>query len=91
MKMNINDINVDELLNNLDFNANKLEKVNDYLNLTNYQINVLDRMKINYKNISSLSELIYVMNEVYDDTLDEELDIILNEISERNYYENTNK
>lgn len=91
MKMNINDINVDELLNNLDFNANKLEKINDYLNLTNYQINVLDRMKINYKNISSLSELIYVMNEVYDDTLDEELDIILNEISERNYYENTNK
>lgn len=88
---NIKDVNIEELLNNIDFNANKSEKVNDHLNLTNYQINVLDRMKINYKSISTLSELIYLMNEAYDETLDEELDIILNEISERNYYENTNK
>lgn len=88
---NIKDVNIEDLLNNIDFNANKSKKINDHLNLTNYQINVLDRMKINYKSISTLSELIYLMNEAYDETLDEELDIILNEISERNYYENTNK
>lgn len=89
--MNIKDINIKDLINKIDFEANKLEKINDYLNLTQYQISVLDRMKINYQNITSLNELLYVINEIYEETLDEELEIILNEILERNYYENTNK
>lgn len=48
-------------------------------------------MKIDYKNATSLNNLIYLINEAYEETLDEELEIILDEISERNYYENTNK
>lgn len=89
--MNIKDINIKDLINNLDFEANKLEKINDYLNLTSHQISILDKMKIDYKNIVSLNELIYLINEAYEETLDEELEIILEEISERNYYENTDK
>ena len=89
--MNIKDINIEDLVNNLDFEANKIKKINDYINLTSYQISVLDRMKIDYKNTTSLNELIYLINETYDETLDEELEIVLEEISERNYYENTNK
>ena len=89
--MNIKDINIKDLINGLDFESNKFKKINDYLNLTSYQISVLDRMKIDYKNATSLNNLIYLINEAYEDTLDEELEIILDEISERNYYENTNK
>ncbi|MDD2238752.1 MAG: hypothetical protein PHH51_02565 [Bacilli bacterium] len=89
--MNIKDINIKDLINNLDFESNKFKKINDYLNLTSYQISVLDRMKIDYKNATSLNNLIYLINEAYEETLDEELEIILDEISERNYYENTNK
>ncbi|MDD4406504.1 MAG: hypothetical protein PHF30_00485 [Bacilli bacterium] len=89
--MNIKNINIEDLINNLDFKTNKLKKINDYLNLTSYQISVLDKMKIEYKNIVTLNELIYLINEAYEETLDEELEIILDEISERNYYENTNK
>ncbi len=82
---------INELLKNVDFQKNKLVKVNDKLYLTNYQIEVLKRFNINYQNMSSLKEIIYEAEEAYEDTLDEELDIILSELSERNYYENTNK
>lgn len=83
--------NIKELLNSIDFNKNKLTKVNDKLMLTNYQIEVLKRFDIPPENYSSLSSIICDAEEVYEETLDEELDNILSELQERNYYENTNK
>lgn len=82
---------IDKLTKEIDFNANALKKVNDNLYLTNYQIDVLKRNEINPENYNSLKDIIYIAEEVYEDTLDEELDLVLNELSERNYYENTNK
>ena len=83
--------NIKELLNSIDFNKNKLTKVNDKLMLTNYQIEVLKRFDITPENYSSLSSIICDAEEVYEETLDEELDVILSKLQERNYYENTNK
>lgn len=83
--------NIKELLDSIDFNKNKLTKVNDKLMLTNYQIEVLKRFDIIPKNYTSLSSIICDAEEVYEETLDEELDNILSELQERNYYENTNK
>ena len=83
--------NIKELLNSIDFNKNKLTKVNDKLMLTNYQIEVLKRFDIIPENYTSLSSIICDAEEVYEETLDEELDVILSELQERNYYENTNK
>lgn len=83
--------NIKELLNSIDFNKNKLTKVNDKLMLTNYQIEVLKRFDIIPENYTSLSNIICDAEEVYEETLDEELDVILSELQERNYYENTNK
>ena len=91
MKINNEEYNIDNLVSELDFNRNKLTKVNDKVILTNYQIDVLKRNDINIDNCSSLREIIYLIEEAYEDTLDEELEIILGELSERNYYENTNK
>lgn len=87
----ISDLDIKNIINNMDFESNSLKKINNNLNLTKYQITVLDKFNIDYKNASSLNEIIYLTNEVYNETLDEELDLILNELSERNYYENTNK
>ena len=83
--------NIKELLNSIDFNKNKLTKVNDKLMLTNYQIEVLKRFDIIPENYTSLSSIICDAEEVYEETLDEELDNILSELQERSYYENTNK
>ena len=83
--------NIKELLDSIDFDKNKLTKINDKLMLTNYQIEVLKRFDIIPKNYTSLSSIICDAEEVYEETLDEELDAILSELQERNYYENTNK
>jgi hypothetical protein len=83
--------NIDELVASLDIKKNMLTKVNDKINLTNYQIDCLKRNNIDIYHASSLKEIIYLAEEAYEETLDEELDIILGELSERNYYENTNK
>ena len=83
--------NIKELLDSIDFNKNKLAKVNDKLMLTNYQIEVLKRFDIIAENDTSLSSITCDAEEVYEEPLDEELDAILSELQERNYYENTNK
>ncbi len=89
--INGEEYSVDNILENTNFKENFHEQVNPNLQLTQYQINVLKRLHIDYENIPSLKELIYIMNEVFDETLDEELELILDEISERDYYENSQK
>lgn len=82
---------INKLVSQLDFESNKLQKVNDNLVLTKYQIDVLTRNGIDLQTVTSLHDIIYAAEEVYEDTLDEELEQVLDELSERNYYENTNK
>ena len=82
---------INKLVSQLDFESNKLQKVNDNLVLTKYQIDVLTRNGIDLQTVASLHDIIYEAEEVYEDTLDEELEQVLDELSERNYYENTNK
>lgn len=91
MKVKDSTYNIDELVSNLDFESNMLKTVNEKLSLTNYQIEVLKRNDINPENYSSLKEIIYLAEDAYEDTLDEELELVLDQLSERNYYENTNK
>lgn len=82
---------INKLVSQLDFESNKLQKVNDNLVLTKYQIDVLTRNGIDLQTVAYLHDIIYEAEEVYEDTLDEELEQVLDELSERNYYENTNK
>lgn len=82
---------INKLVSQLDFESNKLQKVNNNLVLTKYQIDVLTRNGIDLQTVTSLHDIIYEAEEVYEDTLDEELEQVLDELSERNYYENTNK
>ena len=83
--------NITELLNDIDFNKNKLVKVNEKLYLTNYQIEILNKYNIDYKSLGNLSSIIYVAEEILEEDDYEDLDEIIRELAERNYYENTNK
>ena len=85
------DYNLNDLLNNIDFNKNKLVKVNEKLYLTNYQIEVLNKYNIDYKSLGNLSSIIYVAEEILEEDDYEDLDEIIRELAERNYYEHTNK
>lgn len=85
------DYNINDLLNNIDFESNRLVKINNKLYLTNYQIEILNKYNIDYKSLGNLSSIIYVAEEILEEDDYEDLDEIIRELSERNYYENTNK
>lgn len=82
--------NINELLNDIDFNKNKLVKVNEKLYLTNYQIEVLNKYEIDFQNLN-LSSIIFLGEEILEEDDYDDLDEIIRELAERNYYENTNK
>ncbi|MCI8569259.1 MAG: hypothetical protein HFJ11_04655 [Bacilli bacterium] len=86
------EIDIENLVNQLDFETNNFNNINGLM-LTNREILVLDKYKINYKNCKSLKEIIFEVEEILNDMdiVDEELDFIAMSISERDYYQNTNK
>ena len=95
MIVNGKEYKMDDLINSIDFSSNKLIGKDNYL-LTKREIEILTRNEINYKNFSSYKSLMFEIQEILDegyvDSLDEtELEWVLNEISERDYYTNTNK
>lgn len=83
--------NLNDLLNNIDFESNRLVKINNKLYLTNYQIEILNKYNIDYKSLGNLSSIIYVAEEILEEDDYEDLDEIIRELAERKYYENTNK
>ena len=90
--MQMKEYNIDELVSGLDFESNMLNNINGLL-LTSREIEILDRYKINYKNCKSLKEVIFEIEDILNDMeiIDEDLDYISSTISERDYYQNTNK
>lgn len=59
--------------------------------LSDYQIEVLLINGIDPLKCGNINELIYLIDEVLLESEDEELDIVSREITEFNYYSNTNK
>lgn len=85
------DFDIDSIVSNLDFKSNSLNNVNGLL-LTNKEIEVLNRYEINYKSCITLKEVIRKIEDLIEEVDDiEELDSISQSISERDYYQNTNK
>lgn len=82
---------IKNILNNIDFDNNKLIKINDNLYLTNNQIEILKRYNINYEISNSLRDLMIKIEEILDYETIDELENLLNTLNERNYYENINK
>lgn len=83
---------IKNILNNIDFDNNKLIKVNNNLYLTNNQIDILKRYNIDYETSNSLRDLMIKIEDVLDYEEDiPELEDLLDKLSERNYYEFTNK
>ena len=73
---------------------NKLNKVNN-IYLSNRQIQILDRYNIKYQNVIDIKELIFQVEDYINDNYLcgdlEDLENLSQELSEFNYYYNTNK
>ena len=86
---------METLIKDIDFNAHSFKKVGNLM-LTFKEIDILERYYIDYARASSLKDLMIMIREViedeeYDEDCIDELDYVLDAISERDYYENTNK
>ena len=83
---------IENILTTIDFENNKLVKINNNLYLTNNQINILKRYNIDYKTSNSIRDLMIKIEYILDYEEDvEELDTLLIDLQTRQYYENTNK
>lgn len=70
---------------------NNFHKRYGNLVLTPYQVDILNKYSINYNDFNNLNELIYYLEEYLNNNNNEELDMISEQLSEYNYYHNTNK
>ena len=89
----INKFEIEEYVDTI-INDNKLRIVNN-IYLSKRQIDILDKYKIEYKNITNIKELIFnVENYINENFQYEELsdlESLSQELSEFNYYYNTRK
>ncbi len=86
-------LDVDQLVEDLNIKNDFYTYRNNDIILSNNQINILNRNKINYKKYSNLSSLIFDIEDIIndDEDYDIELDNLLEVLAEINYYKNTKK
>lgn len=81
----------DELLNSIikETENNMHNNIHNDICLTDKQVSLLDSIGVDYKSFNNMSSLIfYLENSMMED---EELDMLIDELMESNYYHNTNK
>ena len=90
--------NIDTLLDNLGISLNienELKTRKNGLLLTDEQIEILNRHNINYEEFNNIQSLIFKIEEYINDVqgyMDiTDIDEVSKELSEQNYYNNTNK
>jgi len=83
------DFDIESLVNDIDFDKNSICYINGEIILTNREVELLKSLDINYQGYTSMISLI---NEVDELALDDpEIEEILKDMQDRNYYLNTNK
>lgn len=82
---------MDEYIKNLEVEKDFLHDVGNGIMLNNKEEEILKRTGINYKACSSISDLLFQIEDYLIDFEDDELEILSSRLSEFNYYNNTNK
>ena len=88
MIINGKDVSVEELLKDKDLHSNLVEVRDNNMILSDYQIKVLERNDIHYQNYQTMSELSFEIEEVLNNTCDNdpELEEVSRQIDEYRYY-----
>ena len=87
--------NIDELMNSINTESNQMNKIGSFY-LTNKEMEILDKNFIDYRLSNSLKDLMMKIQVLLDEEdIDrddaDELEYVLETISERDYYQNTRK
>ena len=94
-KQNDIDTLIDELVINLNIESTQLKTRKNGLLLSDEQINILNNHNINYEQYQTLESLIFAIEDYINDVqgyMDiTDIDELSRQLSEQNYYNNTNK
>lgn len=74
-----------------DYEKRFLKERNHGIWLSDEEVSILDRYEIPYQNCLQLTEILYYIDRILEEEEIEELENLSIQISERNYYQNTNK
>lgn len=85
----IDDDYINSVIDNLDKNVPRYRKNNIYL--SDFQISVLKRFDIDYAKYNDIKSIIFEIEDILNNDNDPELEKVSLELSEFNYYNNTNK
>ena len=83
------EFDINSLVNEIDFEKNSIEYINGEVVLTKREVELLNSIGINYKEYSSMTLLMEAIEEACED--DPEIEEILKDMQDRNYYLNANK
>ncbi len=87
MLINKQEINIDDLFDDKYMHKN----IGNDIYLNDYQIQVLMKYKINPYECSSINDLMFRVDDILLDEDAEDLELVEKELSEFNYYTNTDK
>ena len=91
MRINNNDISLDEAIKFANHNELFLRRRENNILLSDYQISVLSRNGIDYKKYGNVRELMFDIENYLNEYYDEELDLVSSQLSEFIYYNDTKK
>ena len=58
------EIDINKFISEIDFNANKYNYIGNGILLTNREIDILNKYKINYKKCNSLKEILFEVEDI---------------------------
>ena len=85
----MDDFDIESLVKEINFEENSIAYIKNDIVLTEKEVTILKDIDFNYESYTSMSSMLMALNEIADD--DPELEEILKDISDRNYYMNVNK
>lgn len=89
MLVNKKEISVEEAIKLANYQELLLNRRENGMLLSDYQISVLKRNGINYNNFTNVRELLFEIEKYLDDEFDEDLDLVSSQLSEYIYYTDT--
>lgn len=94
MKINNEEVSIEKLVETTNPRANLMKNCGNNIYLSDNQIEILKQYGFSYQNYSSLKSLIFDIEEYINENYDQELDDLENvvtNLAEFDYYHNTNK
>ena len=82
---------INKMIKDVDFDYYMKKNIGNGIYLSDEEISILNMYTIDYKNVKSINELIYKIDEYLEEENIEELEWLASTLAETNYYQNTNK